>query len=339
MQHPPEHQSTRPSNARRRSPCEVAAEQADALQLSGEERALVLALSSQWVDVDDVLGAAAGPREPIGELLVKSGRLSRSQLDDALAEQRSTGQRLGELLVRKGLLTAPELRSVLAFQQRLGVASPATAGPLQLGNLLVASGAITVPQLAQALEQQRQTRRRLGDALVGAGYATEHQVARGLKLQQVMLRVALAVLLATSLSPAIAAAALRGEAFRAVVASAEVMSHHRIEVVRQAPLLNITPADVARGYVDVPGGTSLRAMSNDHKGFTVSFDPRARLFDRATIQGLGARVDIGPDGGAAQHTYAGRDTALELSYRFYLSAGLAPGRYPWPLQISSSVSY
>ena len=37
--------------------------------------------------------------------------------------------------------------------------------------------------------------------------------------------------------------------------------------------------------------------------------------------------------------YPGRDTLLQLSYRFYLAAGLVPGSYPWPLQISSSVVY
>ncbi len=332
------HSSNR-SRVRRRMPHEIAAELVNALQLDDEERRLVLALSSQWVGVNDVLASAAGPREPVGELLVKAGRISRSQLEDALEEQRLSGHRLGEVLVRQGLLAAPELRAVLAFQQRLGGASRATAGTSQLGKMLVACGAITSAQLDHALEQQRQSKRRLGDALVSAGYATEHQVAHGLKLQQVMLRVALAVLLATSLTPGIAAATGGGATYGTIVMSATVLPYHRIEVVRQLPLLTITPADVTRGYVDVVGGTSLRARSNDHQGFTVNFDPRARLFERATIQGLGGSVDIGPDGGAVYHTYAGRDTALELSYRFYLSSGLAPGSYPWPLQISSSVSY
>jgi hypothetical protein len=339
MRHPRANHSTNRSRVRRRMLRDIAAELVGALELDREDRELVVALSSQWVGVNDILASAAGPREPIGELLVKAGRLTRLQLDDALAEQRTSGQRLGELLVRKGQLAAPELRSILAFQQRLGGASPANAGPLQLGNLLVAVGAITVAQLEQALEQQRQYKRRLGDALVSAGYATEHQVARGLKLQQVMLHVALAVLLASSLGPTAASAASGGTAYSSVIMSATVLPYHRIEVVRQAPLLTVTSADVARGYVDVAGGTSLRALSNDHRGFTVSFEPRARLFERATIVGLGGDLNIGPDGGSVQHHYTGRDTSLELSYRFYLAASLAPGSYPWPLQISSSVMY
>jgi hypothetical protein len=331
--------STNRSRVRRRMSRDVAADLVGALDLDRVERELVLALSSQWVGVNDILASAAGPREPIGELLVKAGRVTRSQLEDALAEQRTSGQRLGELLVRKGQLTVPELRSILAFQQRLGDAGPANAGPLQLGNLLVAVGAITMAQLEHALQQQLQNKRRLGDALVSAGYATVQQVAHGLKLQQIMLRVALAVLLATSLVPAAGSAASGGATQSTVIMSATVLPYHRIEVVRQAPLLTVTPTDVARGYVDVAGGTSLRAFSNNHKGFTVSFDPRARLFERATIAGLGGDVNIGRDGGSAHHTYTGRDTALELSYRFYLVADLAPGSYPWPLRISSSITY
>jgi hypothetical protein len=326
------------SRVRRALPRDVAADLVNALELSADERKLVLALSAEWSGANDILSAAAGPREPIGELLVKAGRITRAQLDDALAEQRGTGRKLGEILVRGGLLSAPELRSVLAFQQRLGNAGPASAGPLQLGNLLVSAGIITPEQLALALEQHRSSRRRLGDALVHAGYATEHQVAHGLRLQQIALRVALAVLLALSLPPAIGATG-GGTAHNTITFSATVLPYHKLEIVRQAATLNVTPADLARGYVDVPAGTALRAQSNDEKGFTFSFDPRTHLFLRVTIMGLGGNVDIGPEGGAAHHAYSGRDTALELSYRFYLASGLAPGSYPWPLQISSSVTY
>src|SRR6266496_1537276 len=322
--------------ARRVMPKEIATELIRTLDLDPEDRRFIAAISTQWVRSTDVLAAAAGPREPIGELLIKAGRLTRGQLDQALADQSESGMRLGEVLIRKAWLTAPELRLVLAFQRRLGKAGVAHAGPSQLGNLLVAMGAITLEQLDDALQQQQHSKRRLGDALVSAGLVSETQVARGLRLQQTLLRLALAVLLASSLVPVGAAAA---SAFSAITFSATVLPYHRLDVVRQAPTLTVTPEDVARGYVDVPAGTQLRAQSNERKGFSVSFDPRMRLFERATITGLSNAVDIGPDGGVANQAYSGRDALLQLSYRFYLAAGLPPGSYPWPLQISSSVVY
>ena len=76
--------------------------------------------SDDRLRVEDILETAAGPREPIGELLVKSGRITRPQLDLALAEQRQGREKLGEILVRKCWLTEPELGALLAFQERLG---------------------------------------------------------------------------------------------------------------------------------------------------------------------------------------------------------------------------
>jgi hypothetical protein len=151
--------------------------------------------------------------------------------------------------------------------------------------------------------------------------------------------VALAVIVALSALPVAAGSPAPGAAYAAIALSATVLPYHRMDVMRQAPTLTVTPADIGRGYVDVPAGTSLRALTNDPRGFTLRFDPRLRLFDRATITGLGGKVEIGPDGGFAPHANSGRDAALELSYRFYLAAGIAPGSYAWPLQMSLSVTY
>ncbi len=198
---------------------------------------------------------------------------------------------------------------------------------------------ITPAQLEQALAQQRYTNRRRGDSLVSAGYVTEQQVVHGLRLRQLLQRVALAVLLAVSPPVGTATAAGGGAAYNAITLSATILPYHQLEVLRQDATLTVTQSDIERGHVDVAAGTSLRARSNDHQGFRVTFDPRMRLFERATISGLGANVEIGPAGGAANYPYGGCDIALHLSYRLYLAAGLGPGSYPWPLQISSSITY
>ncbi len=164
--------------------------------------------------------------------------------------------------------------------------------------------------------------------------------ASGLRLcRETLPAVALAMLVGLSAQPVAAGPPAHGAAYAAIALSATVLPYHRLDIVRQAPTLTVTPADVDRGYVDVAAGTLLRARTNDRQGFTVRFDPRLRLFDRATVAGIGAEVEIGPDGGFASHAYSGRDAALELSYRFHLASGIAPGSYPWPLQVSVSVAY
>src|SRR6266404_4937965 len=188
--------------------------------LTPEQRHLVERICAQWVRVEDILETAAGPREPIGELLVKAGRITRPQLDLALAEQRQGREKLGEILVRKCWLTEPELG---------------------------------------ALQQQ--------------------------------------------------------------------------------PSLTITSQDIQRGYVDVSAGTSLRTRTNDRNGFLVNFDPRSNVFERVSVTGIGGTVEIGSGGGAVRAAYSGPESVAQLSYRFYLAQGVQSGNYPWPLQISGSVSY
>ncbi len=55
-------------------------------------------------------------RVPIGELLVKQGRLDAMQLQSALAHQRQWGGRLGRALVALGFVTEPVLLQAVAAQ-------------------------------------------------------------------------------------------------------------------------------------------------------------------------------------------------------------------------------
>ena len=55
----------------------------------------------------------------LGDLLVKSGKISADQLRTALAKQREEGGRLGTNLVKMGLITEPELVELLSKQFRV----------------------------------------------------------------------------------------------------------------------------------------------------------------------------------------------------------------------------
>jgi hypothetical protein len=306
--------------------------------LTPEQRHLVEHICAQWVGLEDILETAAGPREPVGELLVKAGRITRAQLDQALAEQRQGREKLGEILVRKCWLTDPELAALLAFQERLGTAGVQHAGPLQLGNLLVSAGKITFEQLQDGIRRQRGSKKRIGEALVEAGYTSQEQITQGLSLQRVLVGAALAALLLLSLTPGKARATTSSKSAQMRV-SATVSAYVKLDVLQQQPSLTITPQDIQRGYVDVSAGTSLRTRTNDRNGFLVNFDPRSAVFERVSVTGIGGTVEIGSGGGTIRAAYSGPESLAQVSYRFYLAQGVQSGNYPWPLQISASVSY
>ena len=106
----------------------------------------------------------------------------------------------------------------------------------------------------------------------------------------------------------------------------------RIESPPPAPL-QISAADVARGYVDVPHALRLRVYSNSRAGFALDVAAQSPWFTAVAIEGLDTNVTLGAEGGTIVQRWRGaatRDVSLHL--RFQLANGLMPGLYVWPLQ-------
>ncbi len=68
--------------------------------------------------LNDGIRLVAGARRtnPLGEILIRSGKLTRDQLDELLAEQRRTGTPLGEIVQERGILTKSVIESALREQ-------------------------------------------------------------------------------------------------------------------------------------------------------------------------------------------------------------------------------
>ena len=52
----------------------------------------------------------------LGEILLRSGKVTKEQLESALQEQQKTGRKLGEILIERGVLTPTELAKILEEQ-------------------------------------------------------------------------------------------------------------------------------------------------------------------------------------------------------------------------------
>lgn len=315
----------------------------DIRELSGILDSLGVAKSAELVaglNIVNYLGhaeglqlLAAGERQPLGELLLATKRLSRAQLEDALAEQRRSGEMLGAILVRRAMLDAAECRVVLAFQKRQS-GRVRNATKLCLGNVLVASRAITRDQLAETLQVQSERGGRLGEALVAAGHLSESQVAKGLQLQRALVAaVMLAALALGSGFPAGEAQASNQMASMQV--SAVVRASAQLQTEYQASHLSVSAEDVARGYVDIAAASRFAVAATKGAAYFIDFHPRSELFQSVTIDGLGGRVELGTEGGTVSQPGAGiRGAPSTLNYRFRLRAGLQPGVYDWPLLLA-----
>lgn len=122
-----------------------------------------------------------------------------------------------------------------------------------------------------------------------------------------------------------------------VMVSATVLKHARLSMTDQPATLEITAADVARGYVDVADAGQISIRSNSPR-YMLEFAVQDGFFRRIDVTGLGEDVMLGAAGGIASRRAAGPAVTevVSMRYRFVLAASMQPGSYPWPMRLSVS---
>jgi hypothetical protein len=111
----------------------------------------------------------------------------------------------------------------------------------------------------------------------------------------------------------------------------------RIEVLAAPSAFAVSAADLQRGYVVAPEPVRLRVYSNSRTGFALDLRNLAPDMRAIEVRGLGADVTMAGEGASiVQRWDAPQTRSLELRFRFALPQGLAPGTYPWPVQLHVS---
>jgi hypothetical protein len=130
--------------------------------------------------------------------------------------------------------------------------------------------------------------------------------------------------------------AIAGQSRASFPVTVTVLAVARMELLEQAPSLNITAADIRRGYVDIADATVVAVKTNSPAGFVLDVHALAGLFKGVRLRYAGREVDFGAEGGSlTQRAAAPGSRTMQLSYRFMLIENLQPGNYPWPLLLSA----
>jgi hypothetical protein len=116
-----------------------------------------------------------------GEYLISQNLIDRQQLDEGLEAQKKLKSHLkiGELLVKQGALSSTDLMGALK-DYKLGI---------RLGELLIHQGDLGFIQLLEALDYQQMKGCQLGEALIGLGHCTPDQIEEMLQLQRSLQEV------------------------------------------------------------------------------------------------------------------------------------------------------
>lgn len=140
--------------------------------------------------------------------------------------------------------------------------------------------------------------------------------------------------LAALLAPALAVHA--GTVSASLSVSVVVPARAVLSVESQPAGLQVTEADVARGYVEAPGASLVRVRSNSPAGWLLEFQPLQGPYRALEVTGLGSPAQVSAAGGWLAQPYAGRTVVTaSLGYRFFLSDDARPGVYPWPVGLTA----
>lgn len=102
----------------------------------------------------------------------------------------------------------------------------------------------------------------------------------------------------------------------------------------QAITIEVSAEDVARGVVEVPGGSRLVIKTGAPSRYALDFLARGTLFNSVEIEATGTAVELGPRGGTMVHEQVAGRRVVALNYRFTLAPGTAPGTYAFPVALA-----
>lgn len=182
-------------------------------------------------------------------------------------------------------------------------------------------------------------KRRLQDNIQSPLPALPVGTDAGSRLQRTALHSALlaAIGLGTAAPLAfVVAGANAAQVSTSIGVSVNVIAGAALQTDYQADRLSVSLSDVARGYVDAPGGSRFSVRTNAAAGYLMVFYPVGDLFESVRIGGLKTFVHLGREGGVAvQRGLPVHGLVHDLSFRFFLNARTLPGDYPWPLHLSA----
>ncbi len=118
--------------------------------------------------------------------------------------------------------------------------------------------------------------------------------------------------------------------------SVQVVARTILTVDSQPAAVEITDADITRGYVDIPQSVAFRVRSNAANGYTVQFEPVGYPFARADVSWGNSVATIGSDGTWLNRPYQQGTTSGTLSVRLALAPEAQTGRYAWPVNFAAN---
>ena len=104
------------------------------------------------------------------------------------------------------------------------------------------------------------------------------------------------------------------------------LPHGYIVMEHQAKVIAVTSEDVARGFVQIAGGSRLIVATRSQGDYALHFATRGALFRSVQVEGIGRTVELGAQGGTVvQRDVPAGKAVVAVNYRFQLAPATVPG--------------
>ena len=107
-----------------------------------------------------------------------------------------------------------------------------------------------------------------------------------------------------------------------------------LAAVEQPTHLNVSEADLARGYMDVSARYVVE--SNTRDGLLLRLSPRIGITRHVEVRGLSATLVVQGDEVEVYRARTSEAEHLELDYRFVLAPDVEPGTYELPIYVAAT---
>jgi hypothetical protein len=115
--------------------------------------------------------------------------------------------------------------------------------------------------------------------------------------------------------------------------SAVVPAHVTLTALDQPSALEVSAADVERGYAEV--AATYRVSHNDRRGYLLRLLPRQGLTRGIEVQGLATPLVLGDGPVEVFQREPPGSHQLAIAFRFLLDPAVLPGRYPLPVLVNA----
>ncbi len=102
------------------------------------------------------------------------------------------------------------------------------------------------------------------------------------------------------------------------------------------PLVEITAADVKRGYIDLTSPVLLHGRTNSRRGYMLQVEKTSEEFSAIELSFAGATMSLSSHDSWIQRPYVAGGEILQVTARLFLSPAATVGTHALPLAFSAS---